>query len=202
MPMAVAIRSLPGRVAFGLLAALLAVAPLPIASNVAWAKLLLAVGLGAALLLAAAGRLLTGGPRREAPPLLLAAALLWLGAVAWAYLQSRPWLPPSWQHPIWAVAAGQGGLPVTPAVSLAPGATLVALAMMLAYGASFLTAFLLAQSDAAARPLALLLLAITAGYAAWAFVRQAGRLDLPVYPAATMAGAFSSTFVNRNHFAT
>ena len=130
----------------------------------------------------------------------MVAALLIAGVSVWSLLQVTPgFLPEAWSHPIWARAAA-AGLAVEGVVSLNRSASGEALMRLLAACGMFLLAFVLARREADARLLLACILAIITGYAAFGLVDQllAWRLAEGVGFRSTV----SSTFINRNHFAT
>ncbi|MFN6942099.1 MAG: hypothetical protein ACK4OG_08885, partial [Parvibaculum sp.] len=164
------------RLLFAALIALVALAPLPLASNrpLPAAALSLAAGLllalwGAALL---AGRArLAVSPRRIAWPLALS------GAVAlWIVIQTLP-LPAAWGDPAWAEAAAALGEPLSASISVNPQATLSGLMRLLAYAAIFWLTMQLARAPERART-ALKAAALTgAAYAAYGIAIYAAGND-------------------------
>jgi O-antigen ligase len=179
--------------------ALLALVPLPIGGQPDWAASLAACLVAGLLLgwcIIAPGRSL----QPHVPAVLVVAALLIAGVSVWSLLQVTPgFLPEAWSHPIWARAAA-AGLDVEGVVSLNRSASGEALMRLLAACGMFLLAFVLARREADARLLLACILAIITGYAAFGLVDQllAWRLAEGVGFRSTV----SSTFINRNHFAT
>ncbi len=179
--------------------ALLAWVPLPIGGQPDWAASLAAC-LVAGLLLAWCVVAWRRSLQPQVPVVLPMAALLLAGVSAWSLLQVTPGLlPEAWSHPIWERAAA-AGLDVEAVVSLNRSASGDALMRLLAACGMFLLAFLLAQREADARLLLVAILAIITGYAAFGLADQllAWRLAEGVGFRSTV----SSTFINRNHFAT
>ena len=86
---------------FFLLALLVLLSPIPLASNRDWSWSLLAF-LTAVLVLAwLLGALLSR--RRLFNSLHPLIPLLFLLALAWAWLQAQPWMPDGWKHPVWRI---------------------------------------------------------------------------------------------------
>jgi O-antigen ligase len=113
-------------------------------------------------------------------------------AAAWAALQAAPLTPALLHHPYWREAREALGLPYAGAISVNPAATWARLMGLLAYGGIFWLALQLCGPGEQARQ-ALIALA-TGGllYAAY------GLVDF--FKSGT--GALTSTFVNRNSYAT
>lgn len=179
--------------------ALLAWVPLPIGGQPDWAASL-AASLVAALLLAwcvlASRRPLVP----HVPVVLLPAAVLIALVGAWSLLQVTPGLlPEAWSHPIWARAAS-AGLDVEGVVSLDRSGSGDALMRLLAACGMFLLAFVLARREGDARLLLGSILAIVTAYAAFGLVDQL--LAWRFAGGAGFQSTVSSTFINRNHFAT
>lgn len=179
---------------------LLAWAPLPLASNRPWAWSLLTV-LGALLLLGWA----VGEWRR---PRLRIARLPMLGlaligvAMLWAVLQQVPWMPASWHHPLWQVAVDYG-LAVQPSIGIDPFGGHEALLRFAGYAAVFWVAFAIGQDAATARRLVHGVIVIVTAYAAYGvLMRLSGTEAILWFDKQAYVGSVTSTFVNRNNFAT
>lgn len=179
--------------------ALLAWVPMPIGGHADWAASLAAC-LVAILLLAWC----SVAPRRSlvphVPVVLLPAAVLMLLVAAWSLLQVTPnILPEAWNHPIWARAAA-AGFDVEGVVSLDRSASGNALMRLLAASGMFVLAFALARRESDARFLLAAILAVITAYAAFGLADQL--LAWRLTGAAGFRSTVTSTFVNRNHFAT
>ena len=93
---------------FVLLSLLVLLSPIPLASNRDWSWSLLAF-LAAVLVLAwLLGALLSR--RRLFTGLHWLIPLLFLLALAWAWVQAQPWVPADWKHPVWGLAGAALGL--------------------------------------------------------------------------------------------
>jgi len=187
----------------GGLAAVVALAPLPFASNRPWAWSLLALAVGGLLVLwALAGRRdrdLTGIPWRLYWPFVALFALV----VAWIALQASPGTPAAWHHPIWARAAAALGQPLAGAVSIDPARTLTALMRLLAYAGVFWLAYQMGRSRRHARVMLATLAIAGFAYGVYGLVVQFAGLDSILwYRRWAYPGSLTSSFVNRNAFAT
>lgn len=185
------------------LIAVVALAPLPLASNrpVPAALLALSVGLLLSLwgFLAATGRISIALPVRK-----LRWPLMLFGLTsAWILVQWLPILPSSWADPIWTEASAALGEPLRGRISVNPEATLSGLMRLLSYGAVFWLTVQLTRAPAQAR-LAVLAVALTgAVYAFYGLaVYLTGNDTVLIYEKWAYKNALSSTFVNRNSFAT
>lgn len=124
-------------VIFWTLILVVALAPLPFAAVYAWSWSLLACIVGG-LVAAWSVRVIVGvqkaafGLRATWPFLLPFAAV-----AGWIALQSVPWTPAAWHHPLWDSAARALEVPLTGRISLNPDETLSALTRLLAYGGIF-----------------------------------------------------------------
>ncbi len=120
----------------------------------------------------------------------------------WGYVQTIPVSPTSWHHPLWQEAAKALGQPVTSAIALTPDDALTSLMRLLSYGAIFWLALQYGRdARVAKRALQGLVLAGLA-YAAYGLFIFLGGNDLVLWYDRPQHGVLSSTFVNRNNYAT
>ena len=179
-------------VPFWLLLTVVLLAPLPLGSNRPLPASALAAAVGALSCAWAIGRLL-GRPRAvvHVRPFWPGWALVSLAA-AWAALQAAPVTPASLHHPDWGEARAVLGMAHGGAISINPGATWNRLMGLLACGGIFWLALQSCPSSARAHQV---LFALASGgllYAAY------GLFDL----VESGTGVVTSTFVNRNSYAT
>jgi O-antigen ligase len=129
--------------------------------------------------------------------------LPFLAAVIWTFVQASSLTPTSWHHPLWETAGKAMEIDIAGAISLNPYLTLSHLARLLAYGGIFWLAIQYCRKPGRARDV---LAALTyAGFAfavygliAYAFdARTMFGFEKPAYE-----GDLTSTFVNRNTYAT
>jgi O-antigen ligase len=179
-------------VLFWLLLAVVLLAPLPLGSNRPLPASALAAVIGALLCAWAVGWL-AAHPRPIVPIRRFWPALVLFGlAAAWAAAQAVPFTPPRLHHPYWREAHAVLDIPAAGAISVNPPATWNRLMGLLAYGGIFWLALQLGRTDARAHQV---LLALAGGgllYAAYGLL-EAFNGD---------TGVVTSTFVNRNSYAT
>jgi O-antigen ligase len=183
-------RRWPSIVFWALLAVVL-LSPLPFGSDRPLPASLLCVAIDALVLAWAAGVLLGVVQVHRGLRSLLPAGVLFGGALAWAFVQGSSLTPTALHHPDWAAARAVLDVPVSGAISVDPEATWTRLQNLLAYAGVFWLAFHLGAARGRAHQ-ALLALALGglayAGYGLYAYFGHGG----PV----------TSTFVNRNSYAT
>jgi O-antigen ligase len=135
--------------------------------------------------------------------LALPAALL-AGAGVWIWLQTVTWMPAAIVHPIWGMAATVLERPVAASISVNRDMTMLGLIGLATAASAFWLALQLCRDPWRANLLLKAFAVIVCVYAAYgllAFVLKAGRIPFFETPTAT-AGFVSSTFINRNSFAT
>jgi O-antigen ligase len=167
-------------------------APLPLGSNRPLPASALAAAVGGLLVAWGIGALAGARQAVATAPGVWPALVLCGLAAAWAAAQAVPFSPASLHHPYWSAAREVLGLPYAGAISVNPGASWNRLMGLLAYGGIFWLALQLCRPSARADQV---LFALAAGgllYAAY------GLFDL--FDSGT--GSVTSTFVNRNSYAT
>ena len=190
--------------AVALLAAVLALAPLPFGGNRPAAWTLLAVATGAALLV----WILTASsaPRRNLRVPLHAYAFpvgCFVLLLVWFLLQISPLTPAAWHHPNWPAAARVLQQPVEGRISADPLSAEAAILRFLTYGAVFFLSMQLAASRRMRRRLLLAIAVSGVAYAVYGLIIQFGGYDhILWYPRWSYHESLSATFVNRNSFAT
>lgn len=188
---------------FGALIAAVALAPLPLGSSRPLPAALLALALGV-LLVAWAACAGMGAARMAVSPAKIRVPLILFGLVAlWILVQALPILPAGWGDPIWGVAAEALGTPLRHTISVNPERTLSGLMRLLSYAAVFWLALQLAREPARARLALAAVALIGAAYAVYGIaVYTAGNEWILLYDKWAYKSALTSTFVNRNSFAT
>ena len=131
----------------------------------------------------------------------LAAILFGLAAV-WALLQNATWMPVSWQHPIWQVAAEVLGRPVPGSISVDRPLTAVALLRLLTAASVFWLALQLSRDAARARWLIWSVVAISAIYAAVGIFALGFGPNGRVFAGLMRVKVVTSTFVSQSHYVT
>jgi len=175
-----------------LLLAVVLLSPLPLGSNRPLPASALAAAVGGLLLTWGIGALVRGRQAGASPTGIRPALVLCGLAATWAAVQAVPYTPAALHHPYWSEARDVLGLPYAGAISVNPGATWNRLMGLLAYGGIFWLALQLCRPRARAHQV---LFALAGGgllYAAY------GLYDF----FESDAGVVTSTFVNRNSYAT
>ena len=185
------------------LAALVVLAPLPLGSNRPWAWFLLATGVGGLLALWFAGMALAGRPQPVPAQRFRVALILFAYVCVWAAVQWAPWTPTSWHHPIWADARPLLGPDLAGRISVNPEQTLVALIRLFCYGGVFWLSLQLGCGLERARRGLRLIVYAGALYALYGvFVQFSGSETILWMDKWAYRGMLTSTFVNRNSYAT
>lgn len=180
--------------------------PLPLGAVYQWSWALMACVMGV-VLATWSGRVALGlqdpafGFRTLWPPLLL------FGIVAvWIGLQAQSFTPASWHHPLWASAAdalAQDGVQAGQAISLNPYDSISGLTRLLAYAAIFWIALHYSRRAVRARQILTAIVYAGLGYAIYGLVVYvSGSETILIFRKAAYLDDLTSTFVNRNSYAT
>jgi O-antigen ligase len=194
------------KMAFWLLIAVLAWVPFPLGSNRpwSWSLLVLAVALCwvfwslSVWIQPDALRFL----RRLKVPLMLAGLVL-----IWGFIQALSWVPLSWTHPAWQLAAEELDRPLTGSISISPWRTLTEVMKLGTYVVAAALAFMLSQRREQAQRLLSALMVIGLFYALYALlmgIAEVSQLSIfyPAYSTGPSDGRFGAPFVSQNNFAT
>ena len=189
-------------------AALLALMPLPFGSNRPWASDLFGV-LIAVFLFGMAWHFHKAPEAWQGrPPLrriMISIGLLAL-IVLWTALQTASWTPASWHHPLWLMTQETLHAPdksIPGSISIDPTVFAESLTRILGYAACFFIAFLSGRDDKRAKLLLRSLTYASLVYAAYGLLIQSfGGHYVLWYPKWTHDGMLTSTFVNKNSYAT
>ncbi len=191
------------RLAFAGLLATVAFAPLPLGGNRPWAWSALSLLVGLDLVLWAAAALADRGAMGAPWPRLRGPVLGFALIVAWIVAQALPIAPAAWRHPLWGEAAAALDVAVPGTISLDPRATLDALMRLLAYAGVFWLAVQLGRDSRRARAAVWTVALAGLAYALYGLVIELGHFDRILwYRRWAYPGSLTSTFVNRNSFAT
>ncbi len=128
---------------------------------------------------------------------------LFAGVLTWVWLQTATWVPSTLVHPIWGMAAEALEKPVAGSISVNRDATTLALVQLITAASVFWLTLQLCREPSRATMLLKGIAAIVCIYAAYglvAFALKAGQLPFMEGPA--NFEVVSSTFINRNNFAT
>jgi O-antigen ligase len=183
------------------LVTLVALAPLPFASQHPLAWSVLGILVGALLLLWAAGATLDRHEISSLTPRLWPLLALFALAPLWTVVQVGAWTPRDWHSPLWQLA--RLAVPeVSGRITIDPHASGTAAMRLLTYGGVFWLAFQYGRSVAFARFLIKVVAAAGLGYAAYGLYVYASGLDQVLWlPRPCCRGDLTSTFINRNHYA-
>jgi O-antigen ligase len=195
--------SLSERWIFRTLFAVIAIAPLPLGSNRPLPMAIISLCIGALLIAwAVAWAIKSTSLHVHANDIkwaLLAYALtcLWI-AVQWA-----PIMPDTFADPIWQNTQRLLGTDVSTRISVNPEATLTGLMHLLSYGVIFWLTFQLTRTPERAWLAIQTIAWIGAAYALYGIViYMSGNDWITIYPKWTYHSSLTSTFVNRNSYAT
>jgi O-antigen ligase len=128
---------------------------------------------------------------------------LFAAVLFWVWLQTVVGAPSTLSHPIWSMAAAALSKPVAGSISVNRDFTALALIELITVASVFWLALQLCRDAARAMFLLRAVASIVGAYAAWglvAFAIHAGRM--PWVESAPGIGYVTSTFINRNSFAT
>ena len=129
-------------------------------------------------------------------------AVLFALAVTWAVVQNVTWTPVAWQHPIWELASDVLGHPIPGSISVDRDLTAIALLRLMTAASAFWLALQLCCDAARARLLIWAVAGIGAIYATVGLFALGFMPDGTVFPELPTSQFVTSTFVNRNHYAT
>ncbi len=191
------------RFVFAGLLAVVALAPLPFASNRPWSWGLLSLTVGVLTVLWAVAALrdpeAVGAPWRRIWPFVVIFAAI----VGWIVAQAATWTPEAWHHPLWRQAGEALGAPLAGSVSIDREQTLAALMRLLAYAGVFWLAVQLGRAPARARTIVWTVALAGFAYSVYGLVIEfTGSNTILWYQRWAYADSLTSTFVNRNAFAT
>lgn len=181
--------------------ALLVLSPLPLGSNrpLAWSMLGLAMG---GLMLGWARLLSTRQLRLFWRPALWAAVAVYILLLAWIVVQTSV-LPLPGANPLWHIAGIALGKDLEPAIGLDLDAAATGFLKLLTYGAAYWLALQMGRDPGRAWQALRWLAWASGAYAAYGLINYfAGNDWLLWYERWAYPHDVTSTFVNRNHFAT
>ncbi len=191
-------------VAFWVLASTLAWAPFPLGSNRPWSWSLLVF-----LMIACWALWLISVWSKPERPILLARQLavpLVLAALAimWGLIQTVPWVPKSWIHPVWSLAADALGRNTNAAISLDPWRTVTEVMKLTTYGVAAWLACCMTLRVERARRLLDILIIVGTFYALYALaLGLTGNIQFELFYSGPPVGdPIAGPFVLHNSFAT
>lgn len=183
--------------------ALVVLTPLPLGSVYPWSWGLLAVGIGCVLGIwcfrLLAGKAPLAVPLTAVWPTLLPFFLV----VAWIVLQMVSTTPDSWHHPAWSWPASAFNAVPSSRITVDPARTSAALTRLITYGAIFWLALQYGRDRRAAQMMIKALVFAAVAFSLYGLVVELSEIRMVLwFPKATAIDDLSSTFVNRNTFAT
>ena len=184
-----------------LLLLLVILAPLPLGSNREWSWTLCAFMVAVITLGWVIQSLIY--PRQVSVSLKPVVIMLFLAVCAWGWLQTVPWVPAQWKHPLWNMSAEVLGGSLPGSISLSAEDSFIAVMRLLCYGLVFFLAFQYGRNRS--RALATLKWLAVAGfaYAIYGLIIFWGEFGtLFWFFDEGFKGDLRGTFVNRNSFAT
>lgn len=189
-------------VLYGLLG-LVALSPLPFGGNLPWAWALYAI-LTAILALVYVVGVLRNRTAFPVPFFRIAVPAILTGIVSlWIMLQALPWLPGSMAHPLWTIVPEALGVPGRDTVSINPDQTMTGLMRLLTYATVFWLSLQFARDRSVGEKMIKVIAWTTASYAAYGLLMWAMGADRILwYPKEAYRDDVTSTFINRNSFAT
>jgi O-antigen ligase len=189
-------------VAFWLLLAVVCLAPLPLASNRPMPLAILTLAAGVVFALACISMLLRDEGPAFARALKFACACFVLVGV-WVLFQLATFLPSPLPHPLWSDASRILGRAIPGRITLDATQTWTTLAATAGYFAIGASAVLLIRGDKRPWTAALVLCLSGGAYALYGLVMHwSGNEMVLWYPKTDYVGVVTSTFINRNSYAT
>ena len=123
--------------------------------------------------------------------------------ILWILLQTLPFTPAAWHHPLWSTTADVLGDVTYSAISLNPFSTLSGLVRLLAYAGIFWIALQYCRRAARARQVLLAVVYSGLAYAVYGIaIHLVASNNILTFSKAADAEDLTSTFLNRNSFAT
>jgi O-antigen ligase len=186
------------------LVALVLLAPLPLGSVYPLAWALMAAIVGVLLVAHSSVILFRGQEITQRPSLMWPWLVPFFAAAGWAALQATSLTPSTWHHPLWAEASAALGTHLAGSVSLNPFETISALLRLLTYAGIFWLALNLCRAPQRAEAVFFSLSVAGLVYAAYGLFDVFTDANMVLwYPKpAQYVGYVTSTFINRNNYAT
>jgi O-antigen ligase len=184
--------------------ALVLLAPLPLGSVYPLAWALMAAIVGVLLIAHSLVILFRGQEITQRPSLMWSWLVPFFAAAAWAALQATSLTPSAWHHPLWAEASAALETHLAGSVSLNPFETISALLRLLTYAGVFWLALNLCRAPQRAEAVFFSVSVAGLAYAAYGLFDVFTDANMVLwYPKpAQYTGDVTSTFINRNNYAT
>ena len=182
---------------------LVLLSPLPLGTNRPWSWSLWAVLLDLCVLVFFIQVLLGKRTLVINSKAIWVSALLWCIPVIWIFIQTSTFVPESWAHPFWKLAAEQLKSAITPMISVNADASYTALMRLVSYAQVFFLSLQL-NRDADKATLTFNALAYVGFcFAVYGIIIQLGNFNTILwFDKWSYQNYVTSTFVNRNSYAT
>ena len=191
------------KVIFGSLIFIVAIAPLPLGSASPLSAAIVAIATSATLICWALSLGLGLTRLHVATSALKWPVFIYLAVCSWIFIQWAPWTPVLFADPIWQSTSEVLTLPLHGSISVNPDATITGLLNLFLYGGIFWLTFQMTQSSERAWTLIHAVTYIGSAYATYGIViYMTGNEWVAIYPKTSYLNSLTSTFVNRNSYAT
>lgn len=188
---------------FHALIALTLAAPLPLGAFADWAWASVAAFCGALVFCWGVSTLAARTAPVAPPSFVWWSASAMAMALLWAALQTAGFMPEAWHHPMWRDSAEALGIPYRGAISLDPSASRASILRVASYAGVFWLALQYGSDPGRARYALRALAAGSACYAVYGLILAYSGVELiPWFERTAYYDVVTSTFVNRNSFAT
>ena len=178
-------------------------APMPFASNRPWSWSLLSALIGIYLILEIITSRHEWADQKLFLKRMLPGLMLWICVALWAFFQTVPWVPGEWTHPLWTDAEEILDSNVVKTISVDPQATLEALTRFMAYGAVFFISASYCRKFDNAEIVLKSFVFSSIIYAAYGLIIFFSGTEMILwFEKWSYRGVLTSTFVNRNTYAT
>lgn len=196
-------RSRPEGICFWLLAAIVALAPLPFGSYRPWAWSALCVAVGMLLIVWAVAAAFNPAIVRVSWRILALPVAAFSVLLLWFWFQASSASPESWHHPIWRYASDALSMPLPGAISLSPEATYSGIMRFIGYAGVFFLALQFGRVPERAHVILWTVSVVGLVYALYGLgVSFSGANKILWYERWAYPGSLTSTFVNRNSYGT
>lgn len=184
------------------LMAVIALAPVPLASNRPWAWSSLSLAVGVLMLWWAVNAVREPKAVRVPMRRYGFVAFVVCAVLAWFEVQALTATPDAWHHPLWAEGEAALNVKLAGSISLDAAATRDALMRMMCYAGVFWLTMHLARDPLRARLTVTVVIAAGSACAIYGLVVELGNLDQVLWlEKEAYKGSLTGTFINRNSFA-
>lgn len=188
---------------FWLLAATVALAPLPFGSYRPWAWSALCVAVGVLLLLWAVGAARKPAMVRVPWRILALPIAVFAAMMLWFFFQASSLSPETWHHSIWRQAGDALGMTLPGAISLSPEATIIGIMRFVGYAGVFFLALQFGRAPERAHAIVWVVAVAGLAYALYGLALKFTSTNTILwYERWAYPGSLTSTFVNRNSYGT